>query len=136
MAEVAGAGEGHGEVAFVGGGDDFGVAHGAAGLDGGGGAGFGSGDEAVGEGEEGITTHDTSFEGEFGFAGFPNGDAAGIDAAHLTCADAEGAIGANVNDGVGFEVFDDAPAEEHAAEFLGGGLAFGDDFEIGGGGDF
>jgi len=131
VAEVAGAGEGHGDSAFVGGGDDFCVADGAAGLDGGGGAGFGGGDKAIGEGEEGVTTHDTSFEGELCFSGFPHCNAAGIYATHLAGTDAEGAIRTDVNDGVGFEVFDYAPAEEHAAEFFGRWLAFGDDLEVG-----
>ena len=54
MPEVADAGEDHGEAGFVGGRDDLVVAHRAAGLDDGGGAGFGGGQQAVGEGEEGV----------------------------------------------------------------------------------
>ena len=57
MAEVAHAGEHHGEAVVVGGGDDLVVAHGAAGLDHGGGAGLGGRQQAVGEGEEGVGRH-------------------------------------------------------------------------------
>ncbi len=61
VSEVARAGEDHGHAAFVGGGDDFFVADGAAGLDGAGGAGVGGGEESVGEGEEGVAADGASF---------------------------------------------------------------------------
>ena len=57
MTEVAEAGEDHGDALLVGGGDDFGVAHRAARLDDGGGAGLGQHVEAVTEREEGIRGH-------------------------------------------------------------------------------
>ena len=50
--EVAHAGEDHGEAGFIGGGDDFIVADGAAGLDDGGGTRFSSSKQAICEGEE------------------------------------------------------------------------------------
>ena len=100
MAEVAGAGEGHGHVPFVGGRDDFGVADGAAGLNSGGGSRGGGGDEAVWKREEGITADYAGFQGEICFAGFPHSDAAGIDTAHLAGADAEGPVGTDVDDRV------------------------------------
>ncbi|MFM1943610.1 MAG: hypothetical protein RI897_2592 [Verrucomicrobiota bacterium] len=130
VAEVADAGEGHGHIAFIGGGDDFGVAFGAAGLDTGCGTGFGGGDESVGEGEEGIATDDATDHGDTGFAGFPDGDTGGIDAAHLAGADTDGAVGVGEEDGVGFDVFDDTPAEEHGADFFGCGFSLGDELEV------
>ena len=54
MPEVAHAGEDHGKPAFVGGADHLLVAHRAARLDHRANTGLGGGDEAVGEGEEGI----------------------------------------------------------------------------------
>jgi hypothetical protein len=58
VAEVAHAREDHGQISFVGGCNDFFVAHRATRLDDGCGAGFGGGDEAVGEGEEGVGRDD------------------------------------------------------------------------------
>jgi len=58
MAEMADAGEGHGEAEAVGGGDYFRVADGAAGLDYGGGAGFGDGLQTVGEREKCVRSGD------------------------------------------------------------------------------
>src|SRR5260370_7569227 len=52
--EVSYPGENHGDAELVGGGDDLRVADGASRLDAGGGAGFGHGFEAIGEGEERI----------------------------------------------------------------------------------
>jgi hypothetical protein len=112
-------GEDHGQVACVGGGDDFGVAHRTAGLDGGGGAGLGGGDQSVREREESVAANHAALEGKPGFARFPDGDAAGVDPAHLAGADAEGLPRVGVDDGVGFDVFDDPPAEQHGLEFLG-----------------
>ena len=48
--------------------------------------------------------------------------------------DAEGAILGGVNDGVGLDVLDGAPAEKHGLEFVLAWVTLGDDFEIGGGG--
>src|SRR4051812_18723558 len=72
MSKMAKTGEDHRDVAFVGDGDDFGIADGAAWLNGGGGAGFGGGDEAVGERKKCIAANHTAFEGEAGFACFPD----------------------------------------------------------------
>ena len=58
MPEVAHAGEDHGKALVVGGGDHFLVAHRAARLDDGGGAGFGGRKQPVGEREEGVRGDD------------------------------------------------------------------------------
>ena len=57
MPEMTDAGEDHGHFAFVGGGDHFVVAHGAARLNRGRRAGFGGGDQAVGKREKGVARH-------------------------------------------------------------------------------
>ena len=128
MAEVPDSGEDHGEAEAVGGGDDVVILDGAAGLDDGGSAGSGNGFESVGEREEGVGGGDGAFEREDGFHG---AEAGGVDAAHLAGADADGLAVARVDDGVGFDVLADAPGEEQAAEFFGGGRTPGDDFELG-----
>ena len=86
-AEVADAGEDHGEVEAVGGGDDLVVAHGAAGLDDCRGAGLGDDFEAVGEGERSVGGGYRAGEGEDGFECSETG---GVDAGHLAGADADG----------------------------------------------
>ena len=91
------------------------VADGAAGLNDGGGAGLGDGFEAVGEGKEGVGGGDAAVEGQDGFHG---SEAGGVDAAHLAGADADGLAVAGVDDGVGLDVFADAPGEEQGIELV------------------
>ena len=62
MQEMAVTGEDHGQLPFIGCGDDFLIPHGATGLNGRRCTGFGAGDEAVGKGEHRITSHDTAGE--------------------------------------------------------------------------
>ena len=102
----------------VGGGDDVVVAHRAARLDDGGGAGFDGGQQAVGEGEEGVGGDDRALGQRFGKAGrlgrverLAGGDARGIDPAHLAGADADGGAVPDVDDGVGLDVLGDAEGE-------------------------
>ncbi len=87
MAEVADAGEDHGDAKTVGGGDHFLIADRAAGLDDGGCSGCGYGFQAIGEGKEGVGGGDAVGERQDGFHGAEVG---GVDAAHLAGADAEG----------------------------------------------
>ena len=128
VAEVANAGEEHGQAEAVGGGDDFGVALRASGLNDGGGSGLGDFFDAIGEGEEGVGGGDGAFQRELGFHG---ADLGGIYAGHLSGADADGLAVARVDDGVGLHVFADFPGEEQGAGFFRRGSALGDDFEIG-----
>ena len=123
MLEVAHAGEEHGHAVFVSGGDGFLVSDGAAGLDDGGDAGSGRGVNAVSEGEESVGGHDAARDG---LPGLHDADLGGIDAAHLTGADAHefGALG--VNDGVRFDVLAALPGKEEGFYFLFRGLALGD----------
>ena len=106
----------------------FSIVDGAAGLDDGGCAGGGDGFKAVGEGEEGVGGGDAACEREDGLHG---AEAGGVDAAHLAGADADGLAVAGVDDGVGLDVLADAPGEEQAAQFFGGGRTPGFDVEFG-----
>ena len=67
MLKVSAAGEDHGHAMFVGGGDDFGVVAGAAGLDGGEDAGFRGLVDAVTEWEEGIAGDNSALATVTGF---------------------------------------------------------------------
>src|SRR3970282_1014695 len=96
------AGEDHRHVAVVSSFDDFGVADAAAGLDDGGGAGFGGGDESVGGREERVARARAAFYVESRFFRFPHGNLYGVHAAHLSSADAQRAVGGGKHDGVGF----------------------------------
>ncbi len=128
MPEMANAGEDHGHAQLVGGGDHFFVAYRAAGLDDGGGSGLGYGFKAVGERKEGVGGGDAALERQHGLHG---AEAGGVHAAHLARAHAEGLAVAGVDDGVGLDVLADAPGEEQAAQFLGGGRTPGDDLQPG-----
>ena len=66
---MAHAGEHHGDAVLVGGGDDLVVAHRAARLDDGGGAGLDGREQAVGEGEEGVRGDDRALGQRLGQAG-------------------------------------------------------------------
>src|SRR5580658_450781 len=127
VAEVADAGEDHGEAETVGSGDDFGVALGTSGLDDGGGSGAGDFLDAVGEGEEGVGGSDRALERELSLHGAEFG---GIDAGHLAGADTYSLSVAGVDDGVGFYVFADLPGEEQGSGLFGRGWALGYDFQI------
>ena len=122
------AGEDHGDSEAICGRDHFCVANGATGLDDGGRPGFDDGLEAVGKRKKGVGSGDTAGQGENGFHG---SEAGGVNAAHLTGSDADSLAVASIDDGVGLDVFADAPGEEQAGHFLGGWRAAGDDFEVG-----
>src|SRR3954466_4299587 len=87
VAEVAHAGEDHGDAALVRGRDDFRVAHADAGLNHRGGARFGEDIEPVAERGECVRRHHRALEREAGGRGFHRGDAHAVDPAHLSCAD-------------------------------------------------
>ncbi len=127
MQEVAHVGEDHGQAEIVGGGDDFGVFDGAAGLNDSGGAGFCGVLDAVGEREEGVGGDDAALQR---FLRFHDRDFDGVDAGHLAGADAEGGGILGEDDGVGFDVLADFPGELEIGEFGGGGCAFGDDGKL------
>ena len=80
-----------------------------------------------GKGKKASEAATQPFERQHGLHG---AEAGGVHAAHLAGADAEGLAVAGVDDGVRFDVLADAPGEEQAAQFLGGGRTPGDDLEL------
>ena len=132
MSEMPAAGEGHGHATLVGGSDDFVVPLGAARLYGRGSAGLGGGDETIGKREKCIAANGAAVEIKPGLTSLPNRDAASIDAAHLAGTDTECTILGGINDGVGLNVLDGAPAEKHGLKFVLAWVALGDNFEIDG----
>jgi len=68
----------------------------------------GGGFEAIGEGEEGVACDDAASEGKDGFGG---AELDTINTAHLAGAGGDQLAGAGIDDGVGLDVFDDAPSE-------------------------
>src|SRR3712207_3218530 len=120
MPEMPDAREDHRQIVLVGGGDDFGVADGAAGLDDGGDAVPGRLVEAVADGEELVG-------GERGALDWKlhahRADADGIDARHLARADADRLARARVDDGVRLRVLAARPGEEEGRELFAGLLA-------------
>src|ERR1700722_5932983 len=129
---MADAGKDHGDTELIGCLNDLGVANRAPGLNDRRGAGRGYGFQAISEWEEGVRGRDRAGEGENGLQG---AETRGVDAAHLPGADADGlavAVGeAGVDDGVRLDVLADRPGEEESAHLLWGGLARGDDAEVG-----
>ena len=118
MAEMAHAGEDHSKARFVGGGDNFVIAHRATGLDDGGDTGLGSGDQTIREGEEGVRGGDATachgfsqpgFTG--GIFGLAGGDTSRVNAAHLTRSNANCGPVLGIDDGVGFNVLGDCEGE-------------------------
>src|SRR5438874_13691640 len=73
--EVANAGQHHRDAALVGGGDDFVVAHAAAGLDHAGGAGIADDVEPIAKREEGVARDGRSLQREAGVLGLDARDA-------------------------------------------------------------
>src|SRR5688572_12883188 len=89
MPEMAHAGEDHRDAAFVGRGDDFGIAQGSARLDYGADAEFRRGVEAVAERKEGVRGHHAARDGETGIGRLHRRDPRRDDTARLTGADAD-----------------------------------------------
>ena len=97
MAKMAYAGDNHRHAEAVGGLDDFRIVHRSSGLDDGGGSDAGDFLDAIGEGKEGVRGCDRAFQWQDGFHG---SDFAGVHAAHLSSADADGLPIAGVENGV------------------------------------
>ena len=107
---------------------NLGIADAASGLDDGGDAGIVRGEDAIGEGEEGITGED----GAFGCcACFLEGDIHGIYAAGLAGADADGYLIFYDNNGIALDVFTDIGAEDEVGDLLRFWGFFCDGFEMG-----
>src|SRR5437016_5630006 len=132
MAEMPRAGEHHRHAVLVRGGDDFRVPLRAAGLDHGADAVVRGHIHAVAEWEEGIGGHGGAFDLELLVRRLHRGDAAGIDAAHLSGADADRGAVARKQDGVGLHELAHPPGEQQVGELRLGRLAPGDDAQAGG----
>src|SRR5882757_2429328 len=101
--------------------DDVRVTHRAPWLDDGCGARFRNFFYPIRKRKERVGGRDCALSGEYGLHG---ADAAGIDAAHLSGADAYALPVARVNNGVGLNVLGDLPGEEQGTHFFGRGLTF------------
>ena len=123
MAEVPDAGEDHGQTQTVGGGNDFGIFDGAAGLNESRGAVTAASSRPSGKGKNASEATTLPSERRAFSADFD-----GIDAAHLARADGDDLAGAGVDDGIRFHVLGDFPGELECLPFFGGGGAVGLDF--------
>src|SRR5690554_1487355 len=124
------AGEDHGNAVFVGGIDDFLVAHGAAGLDNGGNAGFSRSVDTVPEREECVRSHDRAFHFQAFISGLDTGNPGAVHTAHLAGPNPDGAAGSGVHDGIGFDVLGHLPGKQQVAQFVFRRLAFGHDLDV------
>src|SRR5271170_4484345 len=119
MPEMSRAREDHRDPGRVGGGDHFGVAQRAAGLDHGGRARLDRRDEPVGEGEERVGGYDRADGRRRPLSGrvlrLLRRDARGIDARHLARADANGGAVLGVDDRVGLTYLQTRQANSRSA---------------------
>src|SRR6266850_5196536 len=114
--EVPHAGEYHGHTVLIGGRDDLRIALAAARLNHGADAVSGGHVEVVAERKERIRGHHRTGHREPFVRGLHCGEARGVHAAHLTCADADGGAGAREHDGVGFHELAHRPSEPQVRE--------------------
>ena len=133
MAEMAHAGEDHGQAGIVRRGDNFLVAYRAARLNDRRGAGLRGGEQSVGKGKKGVGRNNRANRTGLRLArrlrrlgGFPSGDARLIDAAHLSGADAHRGAVFDIDDGVGFDVFANTERENHILHLSRAGCALAD----------
>src|ERR1041385_8216154 len=113
MTEMADAGERHGHIVLVSGGDDFLIASRTPGLYCSRRASLGGGYQTIGEWKESVAANNTAFERQTGFAGFPHGNTAGVNPAHLACPYAQRSIRCGVNNRIRLHMLHHAPAKQH-----------------------
>src|SRR5256884_3825361 len=116
MPEVAYAGEHHSHAMLIGGRDELRIALAPARLDHGADTVAGGHVEVVAKRQERIRGHDRAGHRELFIRGLHRGEACGVHAAHLTCADADGGAGARKYDGVGFHELAHGPGEAQVGE--------------------
>src|SRR4051812_704099 len=127
MSEMSYARKSHRHSALIRGGDHVRIANRSSGLNRGGRARFRGRNQTIWKRKKSVATYHAALKGKLRLAGFPDGDTAGIDPAHLSRADPERPTRADINDGVRFHVLDDAPAEKHPLQLLIRRLALRDD---------
>ena len=117
----------HCDFRFVRGFDDFFIGDRTAGLDNGLDAGFGGQLNIIRFGNKRVGNKNriVSVLAGFGDRGYNSPHTAG-----LTATDTDGAPLLDQKDGVGFNAFDDPPAEEHRFQLLRGRFLFGDKFQF------
>src|SRR5438552_2170583 len=100
VSEMPDRSEDHRHLAIVSGGDHFLVTNGAARLNRACCAGFGGGDQSVGEREKSVARDRTAFERKAGLDCFPNCNPRSIDTRHLTGANSKCPIRLPVHDSI------------------------------------
>ena len=130
VSEVAHPGKHHRHAMFIGGGDHLFIANGATRLDNSRNARLAGVVDTVPEGEESVRGHHRAPHRQAGVLGLDGGNAGGVDAAHLSGADADGAAVGGIDDGVGFDELRHGPGEQQILYLLFGGLQFADHAQI------
>ena len=123
-------GERHRHAAFVCSGDHFRVFYRTTRLNRRRRTRFRSGDQSVREREERVTAHHAAVQRELRLTRFPDCDATGIHATHLSCAHTESAVVGAVKNGVRFEMLHHAPAEQHRFQLSRCRLTFRHDLQL------
>src|SRR5450631_2810680 len=117
MPEVAYPGEHHGDAVFVGRADHFGIALRASGLNHGLDPELGDDVQSVAKREERVGRHRRRFQRQAFVPGLQSGDLAADYAAHLPGAYPQRRLVLGANDGIGFDIFRDAPGKQQIIEF-------------------
>src|SRR5687768_11259622 len=130
MPEVSHPGEHHRDATLVGGRDDLGVLHAAAGLDHRRGARRSKRVQAVAEREERVGRRRRAGEVELRLLRLEHRHARAVQPAHLPGADAQRGAAAGEHDGVGLHELGDAPGEEQIAHLRVGWLFPGGDLQV------
>ena len=128
MLKVASTCEDHRHAMFIGGGDDFGVVAGAAGLNGGEDASFGGLVDAVSEREESVAGDNAPLAS---ISGLLSGDLCRIESAHLACSGSGDRSVLAKDDRIRLHMLENTPSETGIAEFGIGRLTVCDNLPIG-----
>ena len=105
------AGEGHGHIGSIGGIDNQLILDGTAGLNNSSNSCFGCGFNTITEGKEGIGGHYGAGDFKVLIGCLDTGNPGAVDAAHLAGSYANGLLVFDIDDGIGFYIFDNFPGE-------------------------
>ncbi len=126
MPKVPYAGEDHGDPVFVGAGNHLGITHRTTGLNHCLYPCFGGGIHTIPKREEGIGSEDCALQRKAEFFCLGGTAASGIDATHLSCANAQGAPIGGIDDGIGAHMFGNLPGKAQILQLRGARLALAD----------